>query len=132
MGRAVVIETTFLIDLEREHRHGRPSGAVDFLNRMDGARLYLPSIVAGELAAGASMANRDRWEAFLSPFFLLPVTPDVAWEFGRVARHLRGVGQLIGTNDLWIAATALANRMPVVTRNVEHFRRVPHLEVETY
>jgi tRNA(fMet)-specific endonuclease VapC len=132
MGRALILETTFLIDLEREHRHGAPTGAIDFLTRMEGARLYLPAIVAGELAAGVSLANRDRWEAFLAPFFLLPVTPDVAWEFGRAARHLRGVGQLIGTNDLWIAATALAHRMPVVTRNVDHFRRVPHLEVETY
>jgi len=132
VGRALILETTFLIDLEREHRHGTSKGAVDFLVKAESARLYLPAIVAGELAAGASMANRSKWEAFLAPFFLLPVTPEVAWEFGRVARHLRGVGQLIGTNDLWIAATALANRMPVVTRNVEHFRRVPHLEVETY
>lgn len=132
MGRALILETTFLVDLEREHRHGTPRGAVDFLVTAEGARLYLPAIVAGELAAGVSMANRSKWESFLAPFFLLPVTPEVAWEFGRVARHLRGVGQLIGTNDLWIAATALANRMPVVTRNVEHFRRVPHLEVEGY
>ena len=132
MGRALILETTFLIDLEREHLRGVSTGAVDFLVKEERTRLYLPAIVAGELAAGASMANRSKWEAFLAPFFLLPVTPDVAWEFGRAARHLRGVGQLIGTNDLWIAATALANRMPVVTRNVEHFRRVPHLEVETY
>ncbi len=132
MGRALILETTFLVDLEREHRRGAPTGAIDFLTRMEGARLYLPAIVAGELAAGVSLADRARWEAFLAPFFLLPVTPDVAWEFGRAARHLRGVGQLIGTNDLWIAATALAHRMPVVTRNVEHFRRVPHLEIEPY
>ncbi|MBP7776261.1 MAG: type II toxin-antitoxin system VapC family toxin [Acidobacteria bacterium] len=132
MGRALVLETTFLIDLEREHLRGTPTGAVQFLERVEGARLYLPSIVAGELAAGVSMANRPRWEAFLAPFFLLPVTPDVAWEYGRVYRHLHGVGQLIGANDLWIAATAIAHRMPVVTRNVDHFRRVPHLEVETY
>lgn len=132
MGRALILETTFLVDLEREHRRGAPTGAIDFLTRMEGARLYLPAIVSGELAAGVSLADRARWEAFLAPFFLLPVTPDVAWEFGRAARHLRGVGQLIGTNDLWIAATALAHRMPVVTRNVEHFRRVPHLEIEPY
>ncbi len=132
MGRALILETTFLVDLEREHRHGRPTGAIDFLGRMDGARLYLPAIVAGELAAGAGLASRVRWEAFLAPFFLLPVTPDVAWEYGRAYRHLRGVGQLIGANDLWIAATALAHGMPVVTRNVAHFARVPHLEVQTY
>jgi predicted nucleic acid-binding protein len=35
-------------------------------------------------------------------------------------------------NDLWIAATALANGMPVVTRNVKHFQRVPGLSVISY
>lgn len=132
MGRALILESTFLIDLEREHRRGAPTGAIEFLQRHDAARLYLPAIVAGELASGTTLANRARWEAFLAPFFLLPVTPDVAWHYGRTVRHLRGLGQLIGTNDLWIAATALAHDMPVVTRNVQHFRRVPHLEVETY
>jgi predicted nucleic acid-binding protein len=39
---------------------------------------------------------------------------------------------LIGSNDLWIAATALAYGMPVVTHNVEHYRRVPGLEVMAY
>ena len=132
MGRALILETSFFIDLEREHLRGTQRGAVEFLERLDDARLYLPAIVAGELAAGVSMANRERWEAFLAPFFLLPVTPDVAWEYGRTYRHLRGIGQLIGANDIWIAATALANSMPVVTRNVDHFRRVPHLQVESY
>ena len=47
-------------------------------------------------------------------------------------RHLHDNGRLIGANDLWIAATGLAHHMPVVTRNVEHFRRVPDLEVESY
>lgn len=132
MGRAVVLDTSFLIDLEREHQRGAPTGAVDYLVRNEGARLYLPAIAAGELATGASMAERSRWDAFLAPFFLLPVTPDVAWEYGRITRHLRGIGQLIGANDLWIAATAIAHRMPVVTRDAAHFRRVPHLEVESY
>lgn len=132
MARSLILETTFLVDLEREHLRGTATGAVEYLQRHSGTRLYLPAIVAGELAAGASLTERPRWEAFLAPFFLLPVTPDVAWEFGRIARHLRQVGQSIGTNDVWIAATALAHRMPVVTRNGEHFRRVPHLEVETY
>lgn len=132
MARALILETTFLIDLEREHLRGRPEGAVEYLEANANASFYLPFVVPGELAAGVSLANRQRWEAFLAPFYLLPHTPDVSWEFGRAYRHLRSAGQLIGTNDLSIAATALAYEMPVVTRNVAHFRRVPHLDVETY
>ena len=54
------------------------------------------------------------------------------WEYGRAWRYLQGNRLLIGANDLWIAATALAYRMPVVTRNVGHYCRVPDLQVEPY
>jgi predicted nucleic acid-binding protein len=53
-------------------------------------------------------------------------------EILRSVHAMKSTGQLIGTSDLWIAAPALAYQMPVVTRNVTHVRRVPHLEVETY
>lgn len=132
MGRPLILETTFLIDLEREHHRGSPGPGVRFLESNGEARLYLPFVVAGELAAGVSMRDRARWEAFLAPFYVLPSTPEVSWEYGRAYRHLQGIGKLIGANDLWIAATGLAYQMPVVTRNVEHFRRVPGLEVESY
>lgn len=131
MGRPVIVETTFLIDLEREH-HRAAGAAVAFLEANDTARLYIPFVVAGELAAGTSLTHRERWESFLAPFYVLPPTPDVCWEYGRAFRYLKDNGRLIGGNDLWIAATALAYRMPVVTRNVEHYRRVPGLEVEAY
>lgn len=131
MGRALILETTFLIDLEREH-HRAAGAAVAFLEANDDARLYLPFVVAGELAAGVSMSNRGRWESFLAPFYILPATADVSWEYGRACRYLKDNGRLIGGNDLWIAATGLAYGMPVVTRNVEHYRRVPGLEVESY
>ena len=132
MGRSLILETTFLVDLEREHRRGVPGPAVGFLELHGDARLYLPFTVAGEMAAGVSVRDRARWEAFLAPFYVLPSTAEVSWHYGRAFRHLHDNGQLIGANDLWIAATALAYRMPVVTRNVDHFRRVPGLEVESY
>ncbi len=132
MGRSLVLETTFLVDLDREHSKGRPGAAIEFLEEHPDTRLYLPFIVAGEIAAGKSMRDRARWEAFLGPFFVLPSTPEVCWQYGRAYRHLRDNGTLIGSNDLWIAATALANDMPVVTRNLGDFRRVPSLEVLKY
>jgi tRNA(fMet)-specific endonuclease VapC len=132
MGRALILESTFLIDLERAHHRGVPGPAVAFLEANHDARLYLPFVVAGEIASGISMRDRARWESFLAPFYVLPPTPEVSWRYGRAFRHLRDNGNLIGSNDLWIAATGLAYEMPVVTRNVEHFRRVPGLEVESY
>ena len=132
MGGSLIVETTFLIDLEREHRRNVPGRAIEFLETHQEARLYLPFVVAGELAAGTSLTNRARWEEFLGPFYMLPSTADVSWEYGRTYRYLQDNGRLIGGNDLWIAATGLAYRMPVITRNVEHYRRVPGLEVVEY
>jgi predicted nucleic acid-binding protein len=132
VGRSLILATTFLIDLEREHHRGTAGPAVAFLEANEDAQLYLTFTVAGELAAGTSLADRARWEAFLGPFHVLQSNPTVSWEYGRAYRYLRQNGRLIATNDLWIAAAALAYRMAVVTRNVEHYRRVPGLDVEEY
>ncbi|HUO87184.1 MAG TPA: type II toxin-antitoxin system VapC family toxin [Thermoanaerobaculia bacterium] len=132
MAASLILETTFLVDLERERRRSELGFANRFLERHTEDRLFLTFTVAGELAAGASLSERGGWEAFLAPFHALPSTLEVCWRYGRAYRHLERNGLLIGTNDLWIAATALAYGMPVVTANLDHFRRVPELEVLRY
>ncbi len=132
MGEALILDTSLLIDLEREHTRGTPGRALAFFEKHQDARCYVAFITAGELAAGKSLARREAWEALLAPFYLLPSTPEVAWEYGRAFQHLKQNGQLIGANDLWIAATGLAHRMPVVTANVADFQRVPGLDVRNY
>jgi len=132
MGEALILDTTFLIDLEREHKRSKPARAVAFLEEQEDARYYVAFPTVGELAAGKSLANRDLWETFLAPFYVLPSTPEIAWEYGRAFRHLHNNRQMIGTNDLWIAATALAHGMPLVTADLAHFERVPGLDVRAY
>jgi predicted nucleic acid-binding protein len=46
--------------------------------------------------------------------------------------YLQANALLIGANDLWIAAAGLAHGLPVVTRNAQHYSRVPGLEVIGY
>lgn len=131
MGGSLILETTFLVPRARTpSRHAGPGRVVPGIT--PGRALYLSFVVAGELAAGASLADRAKWEEFLASFHVLGSSADVSWEYGRAYRYLQDNGRLIGGNDLWIAATALASRMPVVTRNVDHYRRVPGLDVETY
>ena len=132
MGRGLILETTFLIDLERDARRAVKGAAFLFLEHHRDDELCLTFTVAAELASGASLAERERWQAFVAPFRILPATPDVCWEYGKAFRYLQDNGRLIGANDLWIAATALANEMPVVTRNTEHYRRVPGITLVEY
>ena len=132
MAASLILETTFFIDLERERRRSDPGSAHEFLTRHSEDRFYLTFTIAGELAAGASLADRGGWEAFVAPFHVLPSTLEVCWQYGRAFRHLERNGIMIGTNDLWIAATGLAYGMAVVTANREHFRRIPELEVLGY
>jgi len=129
---ALILETTFLIDLERELSRNAVGLAQEFLEAHGQHRLCITHTTTGELAAGTSLSDRRRWEDFLGAFQVLPCTMDVAWKYGQTYRYLRDNGLLIGTNDLWIAATALAYDLPIVTKNRRHFLRVPGLEVADY
>lgn len=132
MVEEVILETTFLVDLERELARNSQGPVQAFLEARKDARLHITFTVAGELAAGASLSDRDRWRRFVAPFRILPFCEEVAWQYGQNYRYLQRVGLLIGTNDLWIAATALAYDMPLATRNRRHFSRVPGLKLASY
>jgi tRNA(fMet)-specific endonuclease VapC len=132
VGGELILETTFLVDLEREARRGGSGPAHRFLEARTESRLCVTLTTAGEMAAGMGPDDRARWEDLLRGFRVLPSGPDVCWRYGRLFGFLRENGLLIGTNDLWIAATALVHELPLVTRNEGHFRRVPDLRVVGY
>ena len=129
----LALDTSFLIDLQNEHRgRGAPVGAISFLRDHASSELLLPSVALGEYLEGFTDPNADVAQALVSPLRILDVNAEVARIYASAARLLRDAGKLIGTNDLWIACTAKAAAIPIVTRNVEHFRRVPELEVVGY
>jgi predicted nucleic acid-binding protein len=98
-------------------------------------RLAVSVITIGELRAGVlaaeDLVTRDRRLATLTSALLLapvPVDDDVAAAWARLRVMLRDLGLRMGVNDSWIAATALALGVPVVTQD-EAYVRVPGLEV---
>ncbi len=128
----LILGTSFLVDFERELIAGAFGPAQRFLQSHQTRRLHITFTVAGELAAGPRLNERTKWDELVSPFEVIPCTPEVSWRYGRLYRYLRDNGLLIDANDLWIAATALAFEMPLVTRNERHFARVPELDVIGY
>lgn len=66
--------------------------------------------------------------------FILPLSLPIqaAKEYGAIRSKLEKTGKLIGNNDLWIAAHALALNLILVTNNEKEFKRVPQLRVENW
>ena len=129
----LALDTSFLIDLQNERRaRGKVRGAIAFLEAHQSTRLMLPSVALGEYLEGFDDPESEVAQALVAYLDVLPVTAAVAHLYARTTRSLRTAGKLIGTNDLWIAYTASAAGVPIVTRNPVHFRRVPGLRVLSY
>ena len=128
----MIVDTTFLIDLEREVARGREGPAMAFLARHPGEILRISVVTYGELAEGYADAQAPELTELVAPYVLLQVTKAVGSRYGALSRGLRQSGDRWGDNDLWIAATALESEESLVTRDAEHFRRIPGLQVHEY
>jgi tRNA(fMet)-specific endonuclease VapC len=128
----VLLDTSFLIDLQRDLKGDRPRGADRFLQARSTEQVCISLISWMEFAEGYGPERREACREFLSRFPLVPPDIPIAWRASRLSRHVREQGGHIGDHDLWIAATALELATPVVTRNVKHFRLIPELQVIVY
>jgi len=99
--------------------------------------IALCSIVKAELFHGVARSknpdrNLARLRRFLTPFSSLPFDDRAAELYGELRAQLEQVGELIGPNDLLIAAIAVANNVTLVTHNIREFGRVKDLKLEDW
>lgn len=129
--RRLLFDTCFLIDLEREMKRGA-GGAHAFLRENQEAVACVSWTVAGEFAEGFADVREPACAAMLGRFEILPMDEATAGKYALITAKLRREKQLIGTNDLWIAAAAVANGLDLVTNNTARFGRVAGLSVRGY
>jgi len=127
----LLFDTCFLIDLEREMRRGAGK-AHDFLQQHATDMPWVTWTVAGEFAEGFQDIADPACAAMLDRFNIADMNRATAGHYAKITAALRRKNQLIGTNDLWIAAAALAHDFPLVTNNTAHFERVPGLQLISY
>jgi tRNA(fMet)-specific endonuclease VapC len=128
----IILDTSFVIAVEREAKRRKPDKADAFLEAHASDTMFITFTVAGELACGASASAHTQWGRLCQPYAVLPWSMEISWEYGEIYRQLSAAGTLIGTNDLWIAATARFHGMPLVTANQAEFSRVAGLEILTF
>lgn len=126
-----LFDTCFLIDLQRE-MSSEPGRAHDFLRKEPSACPCLSWTVVGEFVEGFGDINQPACAAMLEKFEILPMDEGTAHQYAVTSSALRKKKQLIGVNEHWIAAAALAHSMPLVTRNSSHFANIPGLKVIAY
>jgi len=127
---------TYLLDTDICIDYLRGSNAVvrDRLLACTPHEVCLCSVVKAELLFGAHnsqkvAANLRRLREFFEPFQSVFFDDAAAEAYGSLRSHLRREGSQVGSNDLMIAAIAIAHRLTLVTHNRSEFERVPGLRL---
>jgi len=128
-----LLDTNICIYIRRK----KPEGVLRRFRTLKLGEAALSVITFGELMYGAekSAQRAAALELLQGLAQVLPVLdlPDTAAEaYGRIRAELERAGQMIGNNDLWIAAHARAAGLTLVTNNEREFRRVRGLKVENW
>ncbi|MBA2516796.1 MAG: PIN domain-containing protein [Solirubrobacterales bacterium] len=127
---AVLIDTAPLIALERGESLER------FEVLLGERKRAISVITASELLHGVHRASPDhaaRRRAFVEHILAamdpLPLTATIARVHAQIWADVEAAGTPVGAHDLWIAATAVAHGLAVVTANLRDFSRVRGLEI---
>jgi tRNA(fMet)-specific endonuclease VapC len=92
----------------------------------------LAELLYGVRVSSKSKQNREAVDAFVKQVPVLNWTEGAAEHYAEIRAHLHKKGQMIGANDLMIAAHAKDAGAILVTGNERDFRRVPALKIENW
>ena len=118
-------DTSLFIAIEQERRlSGKPP------ERVRVSVITIGELRLGVLAAteGPTRARRLKTLSRAEALDPIPVDADVAHAWAALRLALRDNGVRMPLNDSWIAATAIAHKLPVVSQD-DDYDRIPELDV---
>lgn len=89
-------------------------------------------LLFGAFKSQQKKSNLQKVENFLEPFQIVPFDENAAISYATIRTQLENSGNIIGPNDLVIAATVLSNNGTLVTNNEAEFRRVTKLKAQNW
>jgi tRNA(fMet)-specific endonuclease VapC len=125
-GNIILVDTSILIDYFRKSDKTN-SKLISLINK--GYKFHISSITEYEIFAGSSPLQHDFWEKLLERTEVLPFdkqAAEVAVELNSLLKRKR---KQLDIADLFIAATAISNKIPLSTLNLKHFERIDDLQI---
>lgn len=118
-------------------RQKRPAEVLQRFRVLRPGEAVLSVITYGELLYGVAKSAQKagalaRLHELTNLLPALPLPETAAGAYGTIRAELEAGGAMIGNNDLWIAAHALAAGLTLVTNNEKEFRRVRGLKVQNW
>lgn len=131
----VCFDTSFIVDLRRDD----PS-ALRKLREFakSGENLSTTVINIGELYKGAYGHHNceerlKEVDELIHIFLIFEMNIIAAKNYGYYHQYLKEKGKMLDDRDILIASIAFSfEETKIVTRNIEHFRRIPGIDVITY
>ncbi len=128
-----LLDTNICIYIRQE----RPEPVLRRFRRLRPGEAALSVITYGELIFGAAKslqreAALERLHELVHWLPALPLPESAAEAYGAIRAELAAKGEMIGNNDLWIAAHAIAAGLTLVTNNEKEFRRVRGLKLQNW
>ena len=118
-------------------RRRRPPEVLARFEKLKPGEAALSVITYGELLYGVEK-NQSRAKAMqllremLAFLPVLPLPAEVGESYGAIRADLEARGEVIGNNDLWIAAHAKSAKLTLVTNNEREFRRIGGLKIQNW
>ena len=114
----------------------RPVEVLEIFNT-NASRMAISSITLSELIYGAEKSinidkNLEAIEEFISHLDVLSYDAKASQHYGQIKAALEKKGEVIGENDIHIAAHAISQGLILVTNNLREFKRVPNLALENW
>jgi len=124
--KRILIDTSILIDHLRKKRKDK----TQFFELAKHYECTISSITKFEFSIGASPNNLQFTEKLLAILPVLSFDSVCAQIAADIYRDLKSKNQLISLPDIFIAATAIANDLPLQTLNRKHFERVERVKLD--
>ncbi len=124
--KIVLADTSILIDFFR--KTDKVNSKLVALVR-EGYAFSISAITEYEIYSGATNAQTDYWQEFLKHTQVLSFDKDVVKVVVEINNSLKRKRKQIAIPDLFIAATAISNNLPIATLNIKHFERIDNLKI---